>query len=129
MAESTIAKREESEVTRRGQQGVEYYTPAVDIFETSDSIILKYDMPGVDKENLEITADKNLLTVIGNVAMDDMGEAVYQETRIGSYRREFTLPDDVDTEKITAEIKAGVLTVTVGKPEKAKPKKITIKSD
>lgn len=126
-ASEKLAKKEQAEVTRR-EQPDEYYLPAVDISETADEVILKYDMPGVDKENVEITAEKNTLTVTGNVGAEIPGDAVYQETRIGNYRREFMLPDDVDTDSITAEMKDGVLTVKINKPKKAKPKKIEITS-
>ena len=124
-AEDKLAKKEQAAATRRIDRP-EYYQPAVDICETSDEVILKYDMPGVDKDNVEITAERNTLSVTGNVNREDLGKAAYRETRVGNYRREFTLSDDVDPDSITAEIKAGVLTVRVGKPEKAKPKKIEI---
>jgi len=126
-AEDKLAKKGQAEVTRRIDRP-EYYQPAVDIRETSDEVILKYDMPGVDKDNVEITAERNTLTVTGNVDREDLGEAVYRETRIGNYRREFTLSDDVDPDSITAEMKSGVLTVKVSKPEDVKPKKIEITS-
>lgn len=123
--EEKLAKRTKTEVTRR-EQGPEYYTPAVDISETENELVLKYDMPGVDKEDVEITALKNTLTVVGNVSTEDLGNAVYQETRFGNYRREFTLPDDVDTNKILAEMNDGVLIIKIPKSEKAKPKSIRI---
>lgn len=126
-AEDKLAKREKSEITREAERH-EYYQPAVDISESSEELILKYDMPGVEKENVEITAEKNTLSVIGNVDKEDFGTAVYQETRIGNYSRDFTLPDDVDTDNISAEMKNGVLTVKISKPEKAKPKRIAITS-
>jgi len=126
-AEDKLTKKEQANVTRREDRS-EYYQPAVDICETSDEVVLKYDMPGVDKDNVEITAERNTLTVSGNVDKEDLGEAVYRETRIGHYRREFTLSDDVDPDSITAEMKAGVLTIKVSKPEKVKPKKIEITS-
>jgi len=126
-AEDKLAKKEQADAARR-EERPEYYHPAVDICETSDEVILKYDMPGVYKDNVEITVDRDTLTVTGNVDREDLGEAVYRETRIGNYRREFTLSDDVDPDSITAEMKAGVLTVKVSKPEKVKPKKIEITS-
>ena len=123
--ENKIEKRAEAEVARR-EQHPEYYLPAVDICETGDEFVIKFDMPGVEKDNLEISVEKNMLTVIGHVSMESVGNIVYQETRIGNYRREFTLPDDVDENNISAEMKDGVLTVKIQKPEKVKPKKIEI---
>ena len=126
-AEEKLAKKEQAEVVRR-EEKPEYYQPAVDISETPEAIIMKYDMPGVEKGDVEIIADKNTLTVTGNVKSSQPGEAVYLETRIGNYRREFTLPDDVDTNKISAEMNDGVLTIKIPKSEKAKPKRIKITS-
>ena len=123
--ENKIEKKDESEVTRR-EQHPEYYLPAVDICETENEFVIKFDMPGVEKEHLEITVEKNMLTVIGHVSMESVGNIVYQETRIGNYRREFALPDDVDENSISAEMKDGLLTVKIQKPEKVKPKKIEI---
>lgn len=123
--ENKIEKRAEAEVARR-EQHPEYYLPAADISETDNEFIITFDMPGVKKENLEITVENNMLTVIGHVSMESLGTIVYQETRIGNYRREFTLPDHIDADSISAEMKDGVLTVKISKPEKAKPKKIEI---
>jgi HSP20 family protein len=123
--EEKLAKRTDAQVTRR-EQGPEYYQPAVDISETENELVLKYDMPGVEKGNVEITAEKNTLTVIGNVNIESFGDVVYQETRIGNYRRQFTLPDDVDADKISAEMNDGLLIVKIPKSEKAKPKRIKI---
>ena len=124
--EEKLAKRPEAEVTRR-EEATEYFQPAVDISETENELILKYDMPGVDKKDVDITFDKNTLKVIGSVNIESLGDPVYQETRIGNYSRQFTLPDDIDTERINAEMNDGVLTLKVPKPEKAKPKRIEIK--
>lgn len=120
-----LVKRIKADVERK-EQPAEYYLPAVDICETDNELILKYDMPGVGKDNVEITAEKNTLTVVGNVNTDSFGQAVYRETKIGNYRRQFSLLEDVDTDSITAEMKDGVLTVRIGKSEKAKPKRIQI---
>ena len=123
--ENNIEKRAESEITRR-EQHPEFYLPAADICETDNEFVITFDMPGVEKDNLEITVEKNLLTVVGHVSMESLGNIIYQETRIGNYRREFALPDDVDANSISAEMKDGVLTVKIEKPEKVKPKKIEI---
>lgn len=123
--EDKLAKRSEAQVTRR-EQAPEYYQPAVDICETMNELILKYDMPGVDKKDVDITFEKNTLKVIGNVKIESLGDPVYQETRIGNYSRQFTLPDEIDTDRIKAEMNDGVLTIIIPKPEKTKPKRIEI---
>jgi HSP20 family molecular chaperone IbpA len=83
-------------------------------------------MPGVAKENVDITVDKDMLTVVGRADPEEPGEAVYRETHIGDYRRQFTLSSDVDPQKISATMNAGVLTVEIGKAERARPRKIEI---
>jgi HSP20 family protein len=120
-----LAERQQAEVTRRQEQPA-YYQPAVDVSETAEGLILRYDMPGVAKDNVDITLDKGTLSVTGKAQPEESGTAVYRETRVGDYRREFTLPEDVDPDRIVAEMNEGVLTVRIAKAEKAKPRKITI---
>jgi HSP20 family protein len=128
MADRDITKKENKEtaVTRREQQRT--YMPATDIRETPEAIVMQFDMPGVEKDKVNVKLDRNLLAVTGIVERQEQGNIVYQEYRIGDYHREFTLSDDLDKNNITAEMKAGVLTLTIGKAEKAKPKTIQIAS-
>lgn len=132
MAEDKLAKKQRTEVTRRGEQPPQqqqmFFQPAVDICETADELVATFDMPGVSKDNVDITVDRDKLTVVGKADPEQEGQAVYRETRVGDYRREFTLTEDVNAENITAEMAAGVLTLKIPKAEKAKPKKIQIKA-
>jgi HSP20 family molecular chaperone IbpA len=120
-----LAPRQQTEVTRR-EEKPQYYRPAVDVSEMAEGLILRYDMPGVSKGNVEITVDKGILMVTGKAQPETAGTPVYRETYVGDYRREFTLPEDVDADRITAEMNAGVLTIRIHKAEKAKPRKIAI---
>lgn len=129
MAQETkeMTKKEETAVSRREpatQRAT--FVPAADILETRDAVILKLDMPGVSKEHVDITVDKGTLTIAGTCDSEESGTPVYRETRIGDYRRQFTLPEDVNPDRIGASMKAGVLTITLPKPEEVKPKKIKI---
>ena len=126
-AQEAIAKKEHADVVRRKEQ-TEYYQPAVDIWETPEEVVIQFDMPGVAKENVDLTVDKGMLTVTGKTNEEEFGTAVYRETRIGDYRRQFNLTKDVNPDAIEAEMEAGVLTVKIHKPEKAKPRKIKIKA-
>ncbi len=121
-----ITRPQQAAVTRREEQTTQYFVPPVDISETPDGLVLRYDMPGVKKDNADITVDKGTLTVTAKVEPEESGTPAYRETRIGDYRREFTLPNDVDAGHISAEMNAGVLTVRISKPEEAKPKRIQI---
>ncbi|MBN1361067.1 MAG: Hsp20/alpha crystallin family protein [Sedimentisphaerales bacterium] len=126
--EQELAQPQQTTVTRREREETpqQYFAPAVDISETPEGLVLWYDMPGVRKDNVDITVDKGTLIVTGKADPEESGAPAYRETRIGDYRREFTLPDDVDAERISAAMNVGVLTVHIAKPEQAKPKRIQI---
>ena len=107
------------------------YIPQVDIYETKDTIVLVADMPGVDEKSVDITLEKNVLTITGDVLQTDYKgyNISYAEYETGDYQRAFTISDEVDRDKIDASVRNGVLKVTLPKAEKAKVKKIVIKAD
>lgn len=125
-----ITLREKEEIARDAAEptrtGV-YYTPAVDIFENEAAITVVADMPGVDKNELDIDLKDNILTITGQVRQpDERFQAVYREYGIGGYTRRFTLGNKVDQSKITATLKDGVLTLELPKAEAMRPRKIDI---
>lgn len=123
--ETRPSKVEQTQGVRREEQG-RCFQPATDIVEMADAVVLTFDMPGVAKENVDITLDKDTLTITGQAAPEESGQAVYRETYVGDYRRQFTLTADVDPNNVTAAMNDGVLTVTIGKAERVRPKKIRI---
>ena len=100
--------------------------PAVDIFETDQGLTLLADLPGVKKEDLTIDIDKGILTIRGEGVEGAPGESIYREFSLGSYFRQFQLPDEIDAEKVKAEVHEGVLTLNMPKSEAAKPRRIEI---
>ena len=128
MTTQEIEKRKQSGVVKANTDKVKYYQPSTDVRETDTHIVIQFDMPGVSSDNVDLTVEKGTLIVTGKSDPEEQGAAIYRETHIGDYQRTFTLSEDVDTEKITAEMKAGVLTVQVAKAEKAKPKRVEIAS-
>lgn len=102
------------------------FQPATDIIETADAVILKLDMPGVAKEDVDLTVDKETLTIVGKAQPETGGEPVYRETYVGDYQRQFTLTADVDPNSVTAAMNHGVLTVKIGKAAQVKPRKVKI---
>ena len=106
------------------------FTPAVDIFETEKELTLLADMPGVKAEDLNIDLRENVLTLDGEVKLPEPTneESVFQEYRIGKYSRQFNLTEMIDQSKIDAELKDGVLRLTLPKAEAAKPRTIKVKS-
>ena len=104
--------------------------PPVDIYETADDVILVADVPGVTKENLQLDIDKDELTIRGIFLKPDAGgEKLIDECVYGEYNRTFTLGDTIDKEKIAAKLSDGVLTLTLPKQERVKPKKIAIETE
>jgi len=118
---------EKSELTRARK----IYSPAVDIIERKDDIIVVADMPGVDDSSVDITLEKNVLTIYGKVDADipEKHNLYLSEYGIGDYQRVFTLTDEVDREKIQATVKNGVLKILLPKAEVVKTRKISVKAE
>ncbi len=105
------------------------WNPAVDLYEKDDHFVIKAELPGVDKKDITIDLKDRLLTLSGERSYDnEVNEENYyrRERSYGKFQRAFTLPADVDSDKIKAEFKDGVLQVEVPKPEQKKPKTVTI---
>lgn len=103
--------------------------PPVDIWEDNDGIMLKADLPGVAKEGLSVGVDGETLTIEGAVSLGEPAKLkdVYAEVRVARYRRSFVLGPDLDTEKIAASLKNGVLELRIPKLEAAKPRRIPVR--
>ncbi|MEN6427181.1 MAG: Hsp20/alpha crystallin family protein [Phycisphaerales bacterium] len=117
----------QTEGTRREGQS-RCFQPATDVVETADAVLLRLDMPGVARENVDLTIDKDMLTIVGKAEPEQAGQAVYRETYVGDYQRQFSLSADLDPARITAAMSHGVLTVQIGRAEKARPRKIKIEA-
>src|SRR5262245_29294466 len=109
---------------------VSAFAPAFEVKETTETFVLKADVPGVAESDLDIAVHNNVLTVSGSRQAEERkdGEsyALY-ERQYGSFSRSFALPEMADGERIDANLKSGVLTLTVAKKAEAKPRKIEIK--
>ena len=102
--------------------------PAVDVFEDASGITLLADMPGVPKEHLELRVEGDALLIEGGVQplTPDGLEAIYAELRVPRYRRSFTLSRELDTTRIEANLKDGVLNLRIPKQAHAQPRKIAV---
>jgi HSP20 family molecular chaperone IbpA len=133
----TTATKEITKKEAEVKEGVErtrskkLYTPAVDIVEGKEELYLIADMPGVDENSVDITLDKNILTIYGTVEPEthDNYRLIYTEYGIGDYKRTFTLSDEIDREKIQATVKNGILRLKLPKAETAKSRKIPVKAE
>jgi HSP20 family molecular chaperone IbpA len=100
--------------------------PAVDIFETEDNLTLVADLPGADKDQLDINLDQGILTLKARDAASLQGHPLSREFALSHYFRQFHLPDQIAVDQVTAEFKHGVLTLVMPKTEAAKPHRIEI---
>ncbi len=106
------------------------YTPALDIYETEEGLVLEADLPSVKPENLEIRVQDNVLHLFGKVTWPVSATArlIHEEIREEDFYRSFILSDEVDTEQITADFSDGVLKLTLPKAPKTKPRKIEVRT-
>lgn len=129
--EATLQKQEARDVSRAERTRTRrVFTPKVDIYETGEAVIMLADMPGVNEEDVDITLEKNILTINGYVSgveREGYGLA-YREYGEGDYERTFALSDEVDRNRIEASMSDGVLKLTLPKAEEMKTRKITVKS-
>jgi len=102
--------------------------PPVDIFEMTEGLVVVADLPGVPKDQVDINVHEGVLTIHGKLQHEAPGTPLHNEFELRNFYRQFRLTGEVDTENIRAEMKYGVLTVTLPKSEKAKPKRIQVKT-
>ena len=129
MAEKTVPSTQEDRIASRREETREqerYITPPVDIFETRDGLTVVADLPGVEQKGLDVRVADGILTLQGRTAHVAPGTPIDREYELLHFYRQFELPDEVDAEKIGAELKHGVLTLRLPKKEKAKPRKIEV---
>ncbi|MBP1774060.1 MAG: heat shock protein Hsp20 [candidate division NC10 bacterium] len=112
------------EQTRAGRT----YLPDVDICETQDSVWLWADMPGVDEGSIEVKLADGVLSIEGQVSLQDYENLapVYTEYNVGNYLRRFAVSSDIDADQIKASMANGVLKVELPKAESAKPRRIPV---
>lgn len=107
------------------------FIPAVDIIERPDDIIIISDVPGCDENSVDITLEKNILTINAQVIKDNIVDKrlVLNEYEVGDFQRVFTLSSEVDRDKIQAKVKNGLLKVILPKAAQAKSRKITVTTE
>lgn len=127
---TAVAEQEQATQTpvEREEEATLTFVPAVDIFDTKTETKLVMDVPGVDKDGLDIAIEHDILTIKAKPAKDqsiENSKLVYAEYRVGSYQRSFSLSEKVDKDKIKANVKDGVLEIVLPKTEPVS-KKITV---
>jgi HSP20 family protein len=109
------------------RQSEHFIAPVASIIEDVDGYMLQVEMPGVNKDGLEISVENNELTIIGRRSLPAAeGTLIHRESRRENYRRAFELDPSIDADKISAKIDQGVMTLTLPKAEQVKPRKIKV---
>ncbi len=121
--QTKVAKQEETPARTEAA-----LTPPVDVVEDAAGITLYADLPGVPRDKLHLQVEAETLTIEGelDLEMPDGMEATHAEVSLGRYRRVFTLSRELDTEKVSAEFRNGVLTLRIPKAEHAQPRRIEV---
>jgi HSP20 family protein len=112
-------------------RGARPWSPSVDIYETENELVLKADLPEVKSDDIEVRVENQTLTMKGErkFERDDSSRGYHRiERSYGVFERSFTVPASVDSEKVAAEYKNGVLTVKLPKKEAAKPRQVKIEA-
>ena len=104
------------------------YAPRIDVAETDSAFVLDVEAPGLSKEDFKVVAEEGVLTISGERKNNEDLKYLQRESGYGSFSRAFNIGDRIEAEKITASYKDGVLTLTLPKAEKAKPKSIKVKA-
>jgi HSP20 family protein len=125
-----LAVRDKKELVTKEEKTVpgRYYVPSTDIYETEEALTVVMEMPGVEKKDLSVAIENDVLRVEGQIdfSIYEGMEPVYAEYNVGHYARAFTLSGKIDQAKISAQLDDGVLTLTLLKAEQAQPRRIAI---
>ena len=131
MAQSqALQPQEKQELVSRDEQMVpaRYFVPTTDIFETDDALTVVMEVPGVDREAIDIAVENDVLKIEAKIdpAKYDGMEPLYTEYNVGHFARSFTLSNRIDQQQISARLEDGVLTLTLKKAREAVPRRISI---
>ena len=126
--ELQVQQKREVDKDRESTIPTRAYMPTADIFETEDALTVVLEMPGVSKDNVDVSVENGVLTIEGRIDFQKYEglQPIYGEYNVGPYRRSFRISSQIDQNKITAEMRDGVITLTLPKAEAAKPRRIAV---
>ncbi|WP_136524554.1 Hsp20/alpha crystallin family protein [Geomonas ferrireducens] len=129
MAPNSLTERNDAmnvqprEETRSNER---FIRPAVNIIETEEGLFVTADLPGAAKDSIDVNVEKGVLTISAPAEVSMPGSTVYREFELGSYFRQFTIPETLDHGKAKADFVNGILTLRIPKAEIAKPRRIEV---
>lgn len=129
MTENTMTTAnvdEQAATTPATREEGRYLTPPVDIYENGDGLVVVVDLPGVGRDDVKVGVDENILSIRATNRYDVPQDAAHREFSLTNWYRDFRLTDKVDQGRIGAELRHGVLTLTLPKAEKLQPREIEV---
>jgi HSP20 family protein len=111
------------------ESGLSGWDPAVDIYDENDKIVIKAELPGMDRKDIDVDLKDHVLTLKGERSYENEEKKdnyYHRERAFGKFQRAFRLPVDAEPDKVKADFKDGVLTIEIPRPEEEKPKRITV---
>lgn len=126
--ELQVQQKREVEKKTEGTTPGRIFVPVTDIFETPEALTVVLEMPGVDRGSIEASIENDVVTIEGRIdfAKYEGMQPVYTEYNVGHYARSFEISDKIDQNKISAQMKDGVVMIVLPKAEQAKPRKIQV---
>ena len=126
--ELQVQQKREVESKQEATIPARVFVPATDIFETDEALTVSLEMPGVDKDKVDVRVEKDVLKIEGWIDFTRYEglQPVYTEYNIGNFARSFQLSSKIDQDRISAELRDGVMTLVLPKSERAKPRKISV---
>ena len=125
MAENTVPTTTETPTAATREES-RYLVPPVDIYETEEGLVVLADLPGVEKDEVDVRVEDDLLTIDAKPHDGLPGSPVLEEFRLRNFHRQFRLGEQIDQERIGANLTGGVLTIDLPKAAKARPKAIAV---
>jgi HSP20 family protein len=128
--ELQVQEKREVEKAQEQTRPMRAFLPTADIFETEDALTVVLEMPGVDRDNIDVNVENGVLMIEGRIDFSKYEglQPVYSEYNIGPFRRSFRISSRIDQDKIKAEMRDGVITLTLPKAEEAKPRRIEVRT-
>lgn len=110
-------------------KGVSYFRPDVDVIERSDAFVVVADLPGANRESIDIEFEKGTLTLTASIATQPKAQSLVREYAVGDYRRVFRIAESINAEAITADYRDGVLTINLPKANEVRARKVEVRAN
>jgi HSP20 family protein len=130
MSSALIERTEQNNMVQADSNRARVLVPRADIYESGETIVILADMPGVTEETVDVTLERNILSIYGKTSRSGMDgfKLLHSDYEQGDFRRVFSLSNEIDREGIVATVKNGVLKLVLPKSKKAVPRKIEVRA-